>query len=111
MSRLIFIDERGSGRSERVEDVHQYTVEKMVEDVEAVRAALGLGKISLLGHSYGGVLAQAYDIKYQKNLSHLILASTFPSTKQMNEILAREKAQMPPEKIARVEDLENAGLE
>ena len=36
-NRLIFIDERGSGRSERVEDVHQYTVENMVEDVEAVR--------------------------------------------------------------------------
>jgi proline iminopeptidase len=109
-NRLIFIDERGSGRSERVEDVHQYTVENMVEDVEAVRTALGLGKISLLGHSYGGVLAQAYALKYQKNLSHLILASTFPSTKQMNEVLAREKAQMPAEKLARLEELEKAGL-
>ena len=109
-NRLIFIDERGSGRSERVEDVHQYTVENMVEDVEAVRTALGLGKISLLGHSYGGVLAQAYALKYQKNLSHLILASTFPSTKQMNEILAREKAQMPAEKLARLDELQKAGL-
>src|SRR5260221_11984697 len=59
-NRLIFIDERGSGRSERVEDVHQYTVENMVEDVEAVRTALGLGKISLLGHSYGGGPGHAY---------------------------------------------------
>jgi proline iminopeptidase len=65
-NRLIFIDERGSGSSERVEDVHRYTVENMVEDVEAVRTALGLGKISLLGHSYGGVLAQAYALKYQE---------------------------------------------
>jgi proline iminopeptidase len=79
-NRLIFIDERGCGRSERLEDVHQYTVENMVEDVEAVRNALGLGKISLLGHSYGGVLAQAYALKYQEHLRHLILASTFPST-------------------------------
>jgi proline iminopeptidase len=63
---LIFIDERGSGSSERVEDVHQYTVENMVEDVEAVRTALGLGKISLLGHGYDGVLAQAYALKYQE---------------------------------------------
>jgi pimeloyl-ACP methyl ester carboxylesterase len=44
---------------------------------EAVRQALHLNQISLLGHSYGGVLAQAYALKYQKNLSHLILASTF----------------------------------
>jgi len=48
----------------------------MVEDVEDVRVALGLGKISLLGHSYGGALAQAYAFKYQQHLSHLILNST-----------------------------------
>jgi proline iminopeptidase len=108
--RLIFIDERGSGRSERLEDVHQYTVENMVEDVEAVRCALGLGSISLLGHSYGGVLAQAYALKYQEHVSHLILASTFPSTKQMNAVLAREKSQLPPSKLARLEALEKAGL-
>src|SRR5712692_8615622 len=76
-NRLIFIDERGSGRSQKLEDAKAYTVENMVEDVEAVRQALGLGKISLLGHSYGGALAQAYALKYQRNLSHLILGSTW----------------------------------
>lgn len=109
-NRVIFIDERGSGRSERLEDVSQYTVENMADDVEAVRRALNLGKISLLGHSYGGVLAQAYAFKYQSNLSHLILASTFASTKEINEALAREKAAMDPEHRARLEELERAGL-
>ncbi len=108
--RLIFIDERGSGRSQRLEDTSLYTVENMVEDVEDVRQALNLGKISLLGHSYGGVLAQAYALKYQQNLSHLILNSTFPSTVQMNAVLAREKAQMPPKKLKRLNELEQAGL-
>jgi len=108
--RLIFIDERGSGRSQRLQDTSLYTVENMVEDVEDVRVALNLGKISLLGHSYGGVLAEAYALKYQQNLSHLILNSTFPSTKQMNEVLAREKAQIPPEKLKRLKELEAAGL-
>jgi len=108
--RLIFIDERGSGRSQRLQDTTLYTVETMVEDVEDVRQALHLGKISLLGHSCGGVLAQAYALKYQQNLSHLILNSTFPSTRQMNEVLAREKAQMPPAKLARLNELEQAGL-
>ncbi|HEY1902435.1 MAG TPA: proline iminopeptidase-family hydrolase [Terracidiphilus sp.] len=108
--RLIFIDERGSGRSQRLQDTSLYTVEAMVEDVEDVRTALHLGKISLLGHSYGGVLAQAYALKYQQNLTHLILNSTFPSTRQMNEVLAREKAQMPPEKLKRLDELEKAGL-
>ncbi len=108
--RLIFIDERGSGRSQRLQDATLYTVEAMVEDIESVRQALNLGKISLLGHSYGGVLAQAYALKYQQNLSHLILNSTFPSTREMNGVLAREKAQMPPAKLARLNELEQAGL-
>ncbi len=108
--RLIFIDERGSGRSQRLQDTSLYTVEAMAEDVEDVRVALNLGKISLLGHSYGGVLAEAYALKYQQNLTHLILNSTFPSTRQMNEGLAREKAQMPPEKLKRLNELEQAGL-
>jgi proline iminopeptidase len=108
--RLIFIDERGSGRSQRLQDTSRYTVEAMADDVKDLRVALKLGKISLLGHSYGGALAQAYALKYQQNLSHLILNSTFPSTKQMNEVLAREKAQMPPEKLKRLNKLEAAGL-
>jgi proline iminopeptidase len=109
-NKLVFIDERGSGRSQKLEDVKQYTVENMVEDVEAVRVGLGLGKISLLGHSYGGVLAQAYALKYQRNLSHLILASTFPSTREMNQVLANEKAKMPPNKLALLNAFESSGL-
>ena len=109
-NRLIFIDERGSGKSEKLDDVSQYTVENMVEDCEAVRQALGLGKISLLGHSYGGVLAQAYALKYQKNLSHLILGSTFASTRELNDALAKMKAAMPSDDREKLDSLEKAGL-
>jgi proline iminopeptidase len=82
----------------------------MVEDVEYVRRALGLGKISLLGHSYGGVLAQAYAFKYQQHLTHLILGGTFYSTTEMNKVLANEKHNMAPEALQRLEALEQAGL-
>ncbi len=109
-NRLILIDERGSGRSERLEDVKGYSVDAMVEDVEAVRKALALGKISLMGHSYGGVLAQAYALKYQAHLSHLILASTFASTAHMNRVLARMKEKMSPALREKIESLERAGL-
>ena len=109
-NRLIFIDERGSGKSSKLEDPKQYTVANMVEDLEAVRLALGLGRISLLGHSFGGVLVQAYALKYQKNLSHLILGSTFASTKELNEALARMKADMDSKDRERVSALEAAGL-
>ena len=109
-NKVIFIDERGSGRSEKLEDASKYTVENMVEDVEAVRQALNLGNINLLGHSYGGVLAQAYALKYQRNLVHLILGGTFSSTKAFNEILAREKQDMPADARQKLESLEQAGL-
>src|SRR5580693_4870208 len=109
-NRLIFIDERGSGRSQKLDDPSGYTVENMVEDVEAVRQGLVLGKISLLGHSYGGVLAQAYALKYQNNLSHLILCSTFASTTEMNQVLARIKAAAPADVREQIERDEKAGL-
>ena len=109
-NQLIFIDERGSGRSEKLEDAAQYTVENMVEDVESVRQALHLGKISLMGHSFGGVLAQAYAFKYQQNLTHLVLGGTFYSSSEMNKVLAEEKRSMPPEALAKLEALEKAGL-
>ncbi len=109
-NRLIFIDERGSGRSAKVEDPKGYTVEAMVEDVEAVRRGLGLGRINLLGHSYGGVLAQAYALKYQAHLAHLILCSTFSSTRAMNEVFRRMKERMPADLRERIARMEQAGL-
>src|SRR5260370_7329319 len=68
-SRLVFIDERGSGKSSKFDDPRQYTIANMVEEIEAVRQSLGLGKISLLGHSLGGTLSQPYTFKYHNNLS------------------------------------------
>jgi proline iminopeptidase len=109
-NRLVFIDERGGGKSPKIENPAEYTVENMVEDAEAVRKALRLGKINLLGHSCGGVLAQAYALKYQTNLSHLVLCSTFHSTRRMNEVFKTMKARMPAELRERIDKSEAAGL-
>jgi proline iminopeptidase len=109
-NRLVFIDERGSGRSEKLDDPKGYTVENMAKDVEAVRIALGLGKINLLGHSYGGVLAQEYALEYPEHLRHLILGSTFHSTRQLNEVFRKMKAAMSPELRARIDKMEKEGL-
>lgn len=108
--RLVFIDERGSGRSQKLEDPSGYTVEAMVEDAEAVRLALDLGEMDLLGHSCGGVLAEAYALKYQQHLRHLILCSTFQSTAKMNKVFVAMKEKMPAELRLRIEAMEAAGL-
>ena len=108
--RLVFLDERGSGRSQKLEDPAGYTVEAMADDVEAVRKALGLGKVAVLGHSCGGVLAQAYALKYPASLSHLILCSTFHSTKAMNEVFVKMKQNMTPELRSSIDRMEAEGL-
>jgi proline iminopeptidase len=108
--KLVFIDERGSGQSEKLADPTGYTVEAMVEDLETVRRELGLGKIDLLGHSFGGVLAQAYALKYQQNLDHLVLCSTFHSTRKLNDVFRVMKEKMPTELRARIARMEANGL-
>ena len=77
--QLIYFDALGRGKSDTAANVNEYTLERDIDDVEGLRQALHLGKISLLGHSYGGVVAQGYAVKYGQNLSHLILANTFHS--------------------------------
>jgi pimeloyl-ACP methyl ester carboxylesterase len=50
-----------------------------VDEVEGLRQALGLGQINLYGHSYGGMVAQGYALKYPGSLKRLILANTLHS--------------------------------
>ena len=107
---LVFIDERGSGRSQKLADPKGYTVEAMAADVEAVRVALGLGKVNVLGHSYGGVLAQSYALKYGENIEHLVLCSTFHSTKQLNAFFKVMRSRMPEELQKRLDKMEAEGL-
>jgi proline iminopeptidase len=77
--QLIYFDAFGRGKSDTAKNVSEYTLERDIEDIEALRKALKLEKITVLGHSYGGVVAQGYAIKYPAHLSHLILADTFHS--------------------------------
>src|SRR6478672_7502777 len=54
---LVFFDQRGTGKSDKV-DTQGYTIDANVEDVENLREALQLGPCGVLGHSWGGMLAQ-----------------------------------------------------
>ncbi len=93
---LIFVDERGTGRSARVAP-HTATTANMVEDIESLRQHLGLGKIALLGFSFGGFLALAYAVKYGHHLSHLLLIDTAPSNEFAAESDALVRAFASPE--------------
>src|SRR6478672_3335924 len=76
---LIYFDAFGRGKSDTAKDVKEYTLGRDIEDIEGLRNALHLDQINVLGHSYGGVVAQGYAIKYPQHVKHLILANTFHS--------------------------------
>lgn len=77
--QLIYFDAFGRGKSDTAKDVKEYSLERDIEDIEGLRKAMHLNKISLLGHSYGGVVAQGYAVKYGQHLRHLIIANSFHS--------------------------------
>jgi proline iminopeptidase len=57
--------------------LQEYKLSRDVDDLEGLRKALALGRINLLGHSYGGVVAQAYAVRFLESLQRLILVDTF----------------------------------
>lgn len=76
---LIYFDAFGRGKSDTAKDVKEYTLERDIEDIEGLRVALHFDKMDVLGHSYGGLVAQGYALKYPSHVSHLVLANTFHS--------------------------------
>jgi proline iminopeptidase len=79
LMQLVYIDNRGSGLSDRGPQ-SSYSLENNVEDLEALRKYLGLEQIVLLGHSYGGMVAMSYAVKYPQNIKGLVLITTSPSS-------------------------------
>ncbi|MGE3920441.1 MAG: alpha/beta fold hydrolase, partial [Gammaproteobacteria bacterium] len=98
VAQLVFIDHRGCGLSKRTK-TSEYTLENNIEDIESLRRHLGLKKISVLGTSYGGMVAQGYAIRYQQNLDKLILCVTAPSYHFLEEAKANLSLRGTPEQI------------
>lgn len=78
---IIYYDQLGCGLSDNPKDTSMWDLPRFVEEVEQVRTALGLNKDNfyLLGHSWGGVLAMQYALKYQDNIKGLIISNMMSS--------------------------------
>jgi proline iminopeptidase len=74
--RVIYFDAFGRGKSDRAKNRSEYTLARDVEDIEGLRRALNLGKINVLGHSYGGTLAQSYALRFPDSVRRLILVDS-----------------------------------
>ena len=76
--RLVRLDLRGTGDSAVPADPATYRCDRQVDDVEALRAHLGLDRIDLLGHSAGGTLAVLYAARHPERVSRLVLVTPSP---------------------------------
>ncbi|RBQ03402.1 alpha/beta hydrolase [Pedobacter miscanthi] len=80
---MVYLDQRGSGHSQNAKD---YSLNRVVQDVEELRLKLGVKKIYLLSHSFGGVLAINYALKYPEHLSGMIMANTIAHFMNANQL-------------------------
>ncbi|RIK93203.1 MAG: proline iminopeptidase [Proteobacteria bacterium] len=72
--RVVFFDQLGTGASDKPDDPSLWTIERYAREVEAVRQALGLGKMQLWGHSWGAMLAIEYACTFPEGFKSLTLA-------------------------------------
>lgn len=92
--RLLYVDERGQGRSERV-DPATLSLDRFARDVDLLAEALGLDRFALLGHSFGAIIAtyhavelgtaEAYVISGGTDESHAMLADVEASLDALGE--------------------------
>ena len=106
---FIYYDQLGCGNADNPNDTAMWDLARYVEEVEQVRKALKLDNTNfyLLGHSWGGILAMEYSLKYQNNMKGLIISNMMASCpeydKYANEVLAK---QMNPEVLAELMKIE-----
>lgn len=84
--RMVYLDQRGSGRSERPKQARYYSISLLVDDIEALRRQLGAPRIDLIGHSFGTILALEYGARYPERVAHLVLAAAVPDLPRMFDI-------------------------
>lgn len=95
--RLVFYDQLGCGASDRPVDSSLWRADRFVDELEALRAHLGLERFDLYGHSWGGMLATDYALAHQEHLRSLVLASTIADAALLKREMARLLEAFPAE--------------
>ncbi|MBR62197.1 MAG: hypothetical protein CL904_06055 [Dehalococcoidia bacterium] len=103
-SQLIFYDHRGNGRSDRTKPLDNVYHSTWADDANELRKHLGIEKMVLMGHSYGGVLALHYALQYPETLSGLILATTYPAWNYKDTVLEKARKRGTSEQVSAIEN-------
>jgi proline-specific peptidase len=107
--RVIFYDQLGCGSSEQPNDPSRWNVPLYVEEVGVVRHALGLDRLHLLGHSWGGMLAMEYALTQPAGVASLVIASSPASMIQWVAEANRLRDSLPADVQSALQRHEAAG--
>jgi proline-specific peptidase len=109
--RVVCYDQLGCGSSsiEAPHDVRMFTPELYVREIDTLRDALGLDRLIVLGHSWGGMLAMAYAITRPTGLAGIVVQSSPASVPFWNIELDRLRSQLPRDVEARLRAHEASG--
>lgn len=107
--QIYFYDQLGCGKSDRPDDPSLWTLPRYLEEVEEVRAALGLDRFVMYGHSWGALLGIEYALRHGKRLSGLILSNMTASIADLLSYLAKLRAALPETVRRELERLEASG--
>jgi proline-specific peptidase len=107
--RVVLYDQLGCGESDRPDDPSLWRADRFVDELEALRAHLGLDGFDLYGHSWGGMLATDYALGFQQHLRSLVLASTIADAPLLQREMARLLEGFPEELRETLRRHEEAG--
>ena len=99
---VILYDQLDSGQSDRPGDPGNWRVDRFVDEVDHIRAALGVRRWHVVGHSWGGTVALEYGARRPAALAGLALASPLVSTRSWIADANLLRTQLPPEAQARI---------
>lgn len=107
--RVVAFDQLGTGRSDRPTDPALWTITRYVGEVEAVRQALGLGPVHLIGQSWGGWLSVEYALTHPAGLRTLVLENTAADIPHLVGELGRLREALGSETVAMMQRHEAEG--
>lgn len=95
--QVLLYDQLGSGVSDRPDDSSLWVVPRFVEELETVRKKLELGRVHLLGHSWGGCLALEYALAYQQHVKSMMPSNIGPDIAEVVRGMEERKAELSTE--------------
>lgn len=107
---VLLVEPRGTGASRAaLGDGSQLTVDGSAADIEAVRRSAGVEKAAILGHSFGGSVAQAYAARFPERVRSLILVDSAGPGGAPPQALDSWRKRGTPEELARYDALRASG--